>query len=233
MMEFLTRQFQGSVLRKWKGKLKELYRQPPKLYYPFCHNLLVKASHETNVQVRDGKIDFTPWWKETEVMFQRCRQTGTEWACVYLQGEKSNLYDKDSQNFIFCPHILFRIRLIYLTANLTSNGCLKWTCPKRNPSSFLLWKMWFNTPRSLSQLIANPSLYCPGKIHDVTFASFQFSCSVTSDSLWIHGLDTPDLPVHHQLPGFTQTHVHWVSDAIQPSHPLSSPSPPTFNLSQH
>ena len=44
---------------------------------------------------------------------------------------------------------------------------------------------------------------------------------------------TPGLPVHHQLPEFTQTHVHWVSDAIQPSHPLPSPSPPTFNLSQH
>ena len=44
---------------------------------------------------------------------------------------------------------------------------------------------------------------------------------------------TPGLPVHHQLSEFTQTHVHWVSDAIQPSHPLSSPSPPTFNLSQH
>ena len=44
---------------------------------------------------------------------------------------------------------------------------------------------------------------------------------------------TPGLPVHHQYPEFTQTHVHWVSDAIQPSHPLSSPSPPTFNLFQH
>ena len=44
---------------------------------------------------------------------------------------------------------------------------------------------------------------------------------------------TPGLPVHHQLLEFTQTHVHWVSDAIQPSHPLSSPSPPAFNLSQH
>ena len=43
---------------------------------------------------------------------------------------------------------------------------------------------------------------------------------------------TPGLPVHHQLPEFIQTHVHWVSDAIQPSHPLSSPSP-AFNLSQH
>ena len=44
---------------------------------------------------------------------------------------------------------------------------------------------------------------------------------------------TPALPVHHQLPVFTQTHVHRVSDAIQPSHPLLSPSPPTFNLSQY
>ena len=43
----------------------------------------------------------------------------------------------------------------------------------------------------------------------------------------------PGLPVHHQLPEFTQTHVHWVHDAIQPSHLLLSPSPPTFNLSQH
>ena len=41
------------------------------------------------------------------------------------------------------------------------------------------------------------------------------------------------LPVHHQLMEFTQTHVHWVGDALQPSHLLSSPSPPTFNLSQH
>ena len=44
---------------------------------------------------------------------------------------------------------------------------------------------------------------------------------------------TPGLPVHHQLPEFTQTHVHPVSNAIQPSHPLSSPSPPTPNPSQH
>ena len=44
---------------------------------------------------------------------------------------------------------------------------------------------------------------------------------------------TPGFPVHHQLPELAQTHSHWISDAIQPSHPLSSPSPPAFNLSQH
>ena len=43
----------------------------------------------------------------------------------------------------------------------------------------------------------------------------------------------PGLPVHHQLPEFTQTHVYWVGDAIQLSNPLSSPSPPALNLSQH
>ena len=43
----------------------------------------------------------------------------------------------------------------------------------------------------------------------------------------------PGLPVHYQLLEFAQTHEHWVSDAIQPSHPLSSPSPPALNLSQH
>ena len=43
----------------------------------------------------------------------------------------------------------------------------------------------------------------------------------------------PGLPVHHQFPECTQTHVHWIGDAIQPSHPLSSPAPPAFNLSQH
>ena len=56
----------------------------------------------------------------------------------------------------------------------------------------------------------------------------QFSCSVMSDIV----TSWTGLPVHHQLPESTQTHVHWVSDAIQPAHPLSSPSP-TFNLSQH
>ena len=63
--------------------------------------------------------------------------------------------------------------------------------------------------------------------------SVQFSLSVVSDSLQPHGLCTPGFPVHYQLPELAQTHVHEVSDAIQPSHPLLSPSPPAFNLSWH
>jgi len=55
-----------------------------------------------------------------------------------------------------------------------------------------------------------------------------------SESLQLHGLQQPGvIPVRYQLPELGQTHVHRVSDAIQPSHPLSSPSPPAFSLSQH
>ena len=65
------------------------------------------------------------------------------------------------------------------------------------------------------------------------FSSVQFSRSVVSDSLRPMNRSMPGLPVHPQLPEFTQTHVHRVSDAIQPSHPLSSPSPPAPNPSRH
>ena len=64
----------------------------------------------------------------------------------------------------------------------------------------------------------------------IQFSSVAQSCPTLCDPI---NRSTPGLPVHHQLPESTQTHVHWVSDAIQPSHPLSSPSPPAFNLSQH
>ena len=63
----------------------------------------------------------------------------------------------------------------------------------------------------------------------IQFSSVAQSCPTLCDPMNHH---TPGLPVHHQLPEFTQTHVHRVSDAIQPSHPLSSPSPAP-NPSQH
>ena len=77
----------------------------------------------------------------------------------------------------------------------------------------------------------NPSeeglLYIWGSVQ---FSSVVQSCPTVCDPM---NHSTPGLPIHHQLLEFTQTHFHWVSDAIQPSHPLSSPSPPAFNLSQH
>ena len=63
---------------------------------------------------------------------------------------------------------------------------------------------------------------------------FLFSCSVMSDSFQPHGLQhASPFPVLQYHPEFVQTHVHWVSDAIQPSYPWSPPSPPALNLSQH
>ena len=70
----------------------------------------------------------------------------------------------------------------------------------------------------------------PCSSETIQFSSVTWSCP----TLRPHGLQpTPGLPVHNQPLEFTQTHVHWLSDAIQPSQPLSSPSPPAFNLSQH
>ena len=67
-------------------------------------------------------------------------------------------------------------------------------------------------------------------LSSVQFSSVAQSCPTLCDPM---NRSTPGLPVHHQLPEFTQTQVHRVSDAIQPSHPRSSPSPPAPNPSQH
>ena len=75
-------------------------------------------------------------------------------------------------------------------------------------------------------IIINKCLKCSS----VQFSSVTQSSSTLCDPM---NRSTPGLPVHHHLPEFTRTHVHLVSDAIQPFHPLSSPSPPAPNPSQH
>ena len=74
------------------------------------------------------------------------------------------------------------------------------------------------------------SNYCTIALISVQFSSVPQSCLTLCDPM---NCSTPGFPVHHELPESTQTHVHRVSDAIQPSHPLSSPSPPAPNPSQH
>ena len=73
-------------------------------------------------------------------------------------------------------------------------------------------------------------LWRPGMWRSVQFSSVAHSCPTLCDPM---NRSMPGLPVHHHLLEFTQTHVHWVSDAVQPSHLLSSPSLPALNLSQH
>ena len=72
--------------------------------------------------------------------------------------------------------------------------------------------------------------FSKSQLSSIQFISVAQSCPTLCDPV---SRSTPGLPVHHQLRAFTQTHVHWVSDAIQPSHPVSSPSPPAPNPSQH
>ena len=84
-----------------------------------------------------------------------------------------------------------------------------------------------------SNLCSQP--FCPvlkewSNDSSVQFTSEAQSCLTLHDPM---ACSMPGFPVHHQFRESTQTHVHWVGDAIQPSHPLSSPSPPAFNLSHH
>ena len=73
-------------------------------------------------------------------------------------------------------------------------------------------------------------LPCSLQYYSVQFSSVAQLCPTLWDPM---SCSMPGFPVHHQLPEFTQTHVHWVGDAIQPSHSLLSPSPPAPNPSQH
>ena len=82
----------------------------------------------------------------------------------------------------------------------------------------------------LAQLCVSQGSFIFGTKSTYQIRSVAQSCPTVCDPM---NHSTPGLPVHHQLPEFTQTHIHWVNDAIQPSHPLSSPSPLAPNPSQH
>ena len=82
-----------------------------------------------------------------------------------------------------------------------------------------LWHQWIHLLNRLTDVV-----------NKLQFSSVAQSCPNLCDPM---NHSTEGLPVHHQLPEFTQTHAHQVGDAIQPSHPLSSPSPPAPNASQH
>ena len=85
-------------------------------------------------------------------------------------------------------------------------------------------------PQYVRQMLASMKGEINSNTIIVQFSSVTQSCPTLCDPM---NRSTPGLPVHHQLPEFTQTHVHRVSDAIQPSHPPLSPSPPAPNPSQY
>ena len=109
--------------------------------------------------------------------------------------------------------------LISITPQETKRHFLKKAFPNA--------QIWLGLPTTDSVL---PSTFTLQHFSSVQFSSVAQSCPTLCDPM---NCSTPGLPVHHQLPEFTLTHIHRVSDAIQPSHSLSSPSPPAPNPSQH
>ena len=102
-----------------------------------------------------------------------------------------------------------------------------------------LWYFAYFQIKVLSEHILEDSVHWQQKIGGID-SGFSLAKAVLSSVAQLcptfcdpMNCSMPGLPVHHHLPESTQTHVHWVSDAIQPSHPLLSPSPPALNLSQH
>ena len=97
---------------------------------------------------------------------------------------------------------------------------------KNLPKAFQFSELWgFGISHERWWPCNTCSLPPGGSVNSAQFS--HSSCPTLCDPM---NRSTPGLPVHHQLPEFTQTHIHWVSDAIQPSHLLSSPSPPAPNL---
>ena len=115
---------------------------------------------------------------------------------------------------------------IFLGSKITADG----ECSHEIQRCLLLGR---KAMTNIDSILKSRHITLPTKVHLVS--SVQFSSVAQSCPTLCHPMDcsTPGLSVHHQLPEFTQTHVHRVGDAIQPSPPLSFPSPPTFNLSQH
>ena len=127
-----------------------------------------------------------------------------------------------SANFIF----------LSFTCCSVSQSCLCLTvCDPMNYSCQA--SLSFTISQSLLNLMSFESVMPSNQrstIHVVQFSSVAQSCPTLCDPV---NCSMPGLLFHHQLPEFTQTHIHRVGDAIQPSHPLSSPSPPAPNPSQH
>ena len=155
-----------------------------------------------------------------------------------------------------CPHGLQHTRLPCLssTPRVYSNSCpSSWRChptisflccsllllPSIFPSIRVFtnesvlrvrWPKYWSFSFNIRPSNENPGLSPSFQFSSVQFSSVAQSCPTLCDPM---NRSKPGLPVHHQLPEFTQIHVHRVSDAIQPSHPRSSPSPPAPNPSQH
>ena len=118
--------------------------------------------------------------------------------------------------FLCCGHFVPGIK-----------ACIYWKVNTKSPWKVLVVLKYFSF---VELVLYNLYNQCLRNFHLIQFSSVAQSCPTLCNPM---NCSTPGLPVHHHLPEFTQTHVHRVSDAIQPSHPLLSPFPPAPNPSQH
>ena len=153
------------------------------------------------------------------------------------RGQKKKRIKRNEDNFrdLWDNDKLPNIRIMKVKVKSLSRVRLfatPWTVAYQAPPSmgFSRQEYWsglsFPSPRDLP----DPGIKPGSPELNAQFSSVAQLCPTLCDSM---NRSTPGLPVHHQLPESSQTHVHRVGDAIQPSYPLSSPSPPALNLSQH
>ena len=152
----------------------------------------------------------------------------TQWKRVKTRGKGPRARERvasESHPHNFQP--LKEQSLPFTISSLASTLILLFLPSPLNGQSMISLR-WIHGNFLLCCPFPSASQYC--WFSSVQFSSITQSCPTLCDPV---NRSTPGLPDQHQLPEFTQTHVHQVGDAIQPSHPLSSPSSPAFDLSQH
>ena len=117
-----------------------------------------------------------------------------------------------------------------LSGDVKKKSLIKISLNLSSKKVIVRFRTWINSSLVLRERKRISDAVCILSYPIIQFSSVTQSCPTLCDPM---NRSTPGLPVHHYLPEFTQTHVHRVRDAIQPSHPLSSPSPPAPNPSQH
>ena len=171
-------------------------------------------------------------WPVCLVRTRRLSNSSPQRHCFQLRGDKLQLQPKSK----FSAALLWSVYKFCLSLRCWNLPVRRNEHQDRGPQYFwyqllVSWKIIFPWTE-LGEMVWGKFKCITFIVHFISaqFSSVAQSCPTLCDPM---NRSMPGLPVHHQLLEFIQTHVHWVGDAIQPSHPLSSPSPPTPNPSQH
>ena len=189
-------------------------------YFFSCLSSLAKTSSTTLSKVE--------WWDWTSLLSSQSKEKITYSFII-----------KCDVSYRYFAHALYQIEEVLFLVLLRVLQHHEWMLILSNRFPESIETLYYMVNYTLN---IEPGLHSYDKMHLIIMyflflyigrfdlSSVTQSCPTLCDPM---NRSTPGLPVHHQLPEFTPTPVHWVGDAIQPSHPLSSPSPPTFHLSQH